>query len=194
MLFRSQGSSISKNVVTRKYLISISDLVNKDSSNENHVLSDCESYCYQLPAYLKQVRNSGVLGAFNLTEDITSTDFTDRGTDTVAGYEFEITLNSNIGAIGCDLPIEDGDILDNNYIYVGGTYTPITSSMSIATEEFIYGTDPVVLANTPTNILTVFAGASILFNTDDYTRVSKTFTITSPIVQNGDKIRITYTY
>lgn len=71
----------------------------------------------------------------------------------------------------------------------------ITSDTMIATEDFIYGTDAIVLANSPNlNMLFVFDGASPFYEDIDYTRVDKTFTITSPIVSNGDIIRITYTY
>lgn len=115
-----QGSSILKGVVSRKYLISISDLVNVDNSNEVQVLSDCELLCFDLPNYLRSVSNSGLLGTFKVDDSITLTDFTDKGKDVVSGQEFELTISSHIGSYSCNLPIESGNILDNNYIYVGG--------------------------------------------------------------------------
>jgi hypothetical protein len=65
------GSSNINGTITRKYLISISDLVNKDSSNEVQVLSDCELLCFDLVNYLRSVSNSGLLGAFKVDESIT---------------------------------------------------------------------------------------------------------------------------
>lgn len=180
-------------LVTRKFQIDISDKVNLDESNETHVLSDTESICFDLLNYLEQVADGQEIGMlFGNTSELT--DYTEDRDDTVSGWFFTVEIKAHQQSTSCYLPIVNGNILDDNYIYVGGTYTPITNTMSILTEEFIYGTDPVVLSNTPTNILTVFAGASVLFNTDDYTRSGATFTITNPLVENGDKIRITYTY
>lgn len=116
-----QGSSIADGVVSRKYMIVISDLVNKDISNINQVLSDVERLCYDVPSYLRQVRNSGYLGAFKFDANISLTDFTERNDDDVAGHFFDLTISSAIGNDGCNLPINSGNILDNNYIYVGGT-------------------------------------------------------------------------
>lgn len=116
-----QGSSITEGVVSRKYMIVISDLVNKDISNINQVLSDVERLCYDVPSYLRQVRNSGYLGAFKFDANISLTDFTERNDDDVAGHFFDLTISSAIGNDGCNLPINSGNILDNNYIYVGGT-------------------------------------------------------------------------
>jgi len=86
--------------------------------------------------------------------------------------------------------INDGKLtvkLTSNYI--------ITSETMIATEDFIYGTDAIILANSPNlNMLFVFDGASPFYENIDYTRSDKTFTITSPVAEAGDIIRITYTY
>lgn len=115
-----QGSSVTDNVVSRKYMIVISDLVNKDISNINQVLSDTERICYDIPSYLRQVRNSGYLGAFKFDANIALTDFTERNDDDVSGHYFDLTISSAVGNDGCNLPITSGNILDNNYIYVGG--------------------------------------------------------------------------
>ena len=115
-----QGSSVTDNVVSRKYMIVISDLVNKDISNINQVLSDTERLCYDVPSYLRQVRNSGYLGAFRFDANIALTDFTERNDDDVSGHYFDLTISSAVGNDGCNLPISSGNILDNNYIYVGG--------------------------------------------------------------------------
>ena len=115
-----QGSSVTDNVVSRKYMIVISDLVNKDISNINQVLSDTERICYDVPNYLRQVSNSKLLGPFKSDMNISLTDFTERNDDDVSGHFFDLTISSAMGNDGCNLPIDSGNILDNNYIYVGG--------------------------------------------------------------------------
>lgn len=176
-----------------KFQVDISDKVNNDESNETKVLSDTEQICFNLIDYVEQIANEQDF-IINIGSVSEITDYTEKRDDKVSGNYFTIEVKSHNSNNTCALPIFDGTIFRDNYIYIGGTTTPITSNMSILTEEFIYGTNAVVLANTPTNILTVFAGASVLFDTDDYTRIGKIFTITNPLVENGDKIRITYTY
>jgi len=126
-----QGSSVTDNVVSRKYMIVISDLVNKDISNINQVLSDTERICYDVPSYLRQVRNSGYLGAFKFDANIALTDFTERNDDDVSGHYFDLTISSAVGNDGCNLPITSGNILDNNYIYVGGTINQIVGNFQV---------------------------------------------------------------
>ena len=126
-----QGSSVTDNVVSRKYMIVISDLVNKDISNINQVLSDTERICYDVPSYLRQVRNSGYLGAFRFDPNIALTDFTERNDDDVSGHYFDLTISSAVGNDGCNLPISSGNILDNNYIYVGGTINQIVGNFQV---------------------------------------------------------------
>lgn len=126
-----QGSSVTDNVVSRKYMIVISDLVNKDISNINQVLSDTERICYDVPSYLRQVRNSGYLGTFRFDPNISLTDFTERNDDDVSGHYFDLTISSAVGNDGCNLPISSGNILDNNYIYVGGTINQIVGNFQV---------------------------------------------------------------
>lgn len=130
-----QGSSVTDNVVSRKYMIVISDLVNKDISNINQVLSDTERICYDVPSYLRQVRNSGYLGAFRFDPNIALTDFTERNDDDVSGHYFDLTISSAVGNDGCNLPINSGNILDNNYIYVGGTINQIVGNFQVLIQD-----------------------------------------------------------
>jgi hypothetical protein len=130
-----QGSSVTDNVVSRKYMIVISDLVNKDISNINQVLSDTERICYDVPSYLRQVRNSGYLGAFRFDPNISLTDFTERNDDDVSGHFFDLTISSAMGNDGCNLPIDSGNILDNNYIYVGGTINQIVGNFEVLIKD-----------------------------------------------------------
>lgn len=126
-----QGSSVTDNVVSRKYMIVISDLVNKDISNINQVLSDTERICYDVPSYLRQVRNSGYLGTFRFDPNISLTDFDGRNDDDTSGHYFDLTISSAVGNDGCNLPISSGNILDNNYIYVGGYINQVVGNFQV---------------------------------------------------------------
>ena len=130
-----QGSSITEGVVSRKYMIVISDLVNKDISNVNQVLSDTERLCYDVPNYLRQVSNSKLLGPFKFDANISLTDFTERNDDDVSGHFFDLTISSAIGNDSCNLPINSGNILDNNYIYVGGTINQIVGNFQVLIQD-----------------------------------------------------------
>lgn len=118
-----QGSDITNGMVSRRFLIIISDLVNKDESNENHVLSDCELICYDLIHYLENIQNANSIPTFKASQDGTLTDFTERNDDEVSGFFFEITLSSYVSNYSCNLPIDAGSILDNSYVYIGGSTT-----------------------------------------------------------------------
>lgn len=118
-----QGSKLENGMVTRNYLIILSDLVNVDKSNENEVLSDLELVCLDLPHYLQQVSKSGLLGAFKVNENVNLTDFTERNSDMVSGHFFDLSISSHIGNYSCNLPINSGNILDDSYIYVGNNLT-----------------------------------------------------------------------
>ena len=116
-----QGSDLNNGLVTRKYLIIISDLVNKDLSNRELVSSDCERICFDLVNYLRSVAKSGLVGPFRVNENINLTDFTDGTDDEVTGHFFELSISSHLGNESCNLPINAGNILSGNYIYVGNT-------------------------------------------------------------------------
>jgi hypothetical protein len=116
-----QNQSILNGIVSRTYLIVISDLVQKDKSNLNHVLSDTERICWDVPLYMRQVSNSGLVGAFRVNPNITVTPDDSRNDDDVASSYFDLTISSPLGNDACNLPINAGNILDGNYIYVGGS-------------------------------------------------------------------------
>lgn len=116
-----QNQSSLNGIISRTYLIIISDLVKTDKSNLNHVLSDTERICWDIPLYMRQVSNSGLVGAFRVNPNITVTPDDSRNDDNVASSYFDLTISSPIGNDACNLPINAGNILDNNYIYVGGS-------------------------------------------------------------------------
>ena len=116
-----QNQSIENGIVSRTYLIIISDLVQKDISNLNHVLSDTERICWDIPLYMRQVSNSGLVGSFKVDMNINVTSDTSRNDDDVASNYFDLTISSPLGNDACNLPIAAGNILNGNYIYVGGS-------------------------------------------------------------------------
>lgn len=118
-----QNQSMVNGLITRTYLIIISDLVNKDLSNLNHVLSDTERICWDLPLYMRQVSNSGLIGSFKVDMNVNVTHDIARNDDDVASNYFDLTITSPIGNDSCNIPVNSGNILTNNYIYVGGTMT-----------------------------------------------------------------------
>ena len=115
-----QNQSMVNGLITRTYLIIISDLVNKDLSNLNHVLSDTERICWDLPLYMRQVSNSGLIGSFKVDMNVNVTHDVARNDDDVASNYFDLTITSPIGNDSCNIPVNSGNILTNNYIYVGG--------------------------------------------------------------------------
>lgn len=116
-----QNQSSVNGIISRTYLIVISDLVQKDRSNLNHVLSDTERICWDIPLYMRQVSNSGLVGAFKVNPNITVTPDDSRNDDDVASSYFDLTISSPIGNDACNLPINSGNILGGDYIYVGGS-------------------------------------------------------------------------
>ncbi len=190
-----ESMSNTNDMVSVSFKLFASDLVNKDKSNKDQVISDCMQYANDFLYYMRKIVRDQTFPGFRCSKDIQLTDYVEAGTDEEAGVYFDFTMTSHIGSYNCGLPIDSGNILDNNYIYVNGTTTPITSNTMFDTEDFIYGTDPLTLSRTPTAILSVHMGSLAIFETEGYTRpTTTTFTIINPAVENGDIIRITYAY
>lgn len=110
-------------VVTNTFQIDISDLVNSDESNENHVLSDMQLVCFDFLNYLEQISDDS---KFNFTYNNTSTltDYTEKRDDSATGWYFTVDIITHIGLMSCDLPINSGTIFDGNYIYINGQTSP----------------------------------------------------------------------
>jgi hypothetical protein len=125
-LFRAslQSSENNNGQVVRKYLFELSDLVNLDASNETQVLSDTELMCFDFHNYIRLVSKTKLLGSINVSDSISLTGFTERNDTMVSGHYFELELSSHMSNYSCSLPIAAGNLLDDNYIYVGGNYAP----------------------------------------------------------------------
>ena len=121
-------------LVTRKFQIDISDKVNRDESNETHVLSDTESICFDLLNYLEQISDNEDIG-LRISKNTQLTDYTEDRDDMVSGFFFEITLSSHIAGFSCNLPINSGNIFDGNYIYVGGQTSGGTTAFVVEIKD-----------------------------------------------------------
>jgi hypothetical protein len=129
-----QNVAMTDNVVERRFLIDISDKVNLDESNENHVLSDCEQIAFDLLNYLEQISDNEDIG-LRISRNTQLTDYTEDRDDMVSGFFFEITLSSHIAGFSCDLPINSGNIFDGNYIYVGGQTSGGTTAFVVEIKD-----------------------------------------------------------
>lgn len=129
-----QNVAMTDNVVERRFLIDISDKVNLDESNENHVLSDCEQIAFDLLNYLEQISDNEDIG-LRISRNTQLTDYTEDRDDMVSGFFFEITLSSHIAGFSCNLPINSGNIFDGNYIYVGGQTSGGTTAFVVEIKD-----------------------------------------------------------
>lgn len=129
-----QNVAMTDNVVERRFLIDISDKVNLDESNENHVLSDCEQIAFDLLNYLEQISDNEDIG-LRISRNTQLTDYTEDRDDMVSGFFFEITLSSHIAGFSCNLPINSGNIFDGNYIYVGGQTSGGTTAFTVEIKD-----------------------------------------------------------
>jgi hypothetical protein len=74
--------------------------------------------------YIRLVSKTKLLGSINVSDSISLTGFTERNDTMVSGHYFELELSSHMSNYSCSLPIAAGNLLDDNYIYVGGNYAP----------------------------------------------------------------------
>lgn len=132
--------------MSRKFVVDISDMVNKDKTNLDHVKSDCELIASDLVEWLEQQSNAYNLG-ITIDSEYDITDYEDDRDDQVAGVYFELTITANIGNYSCKLPITPGNLLDGNYIYIGG--------QSAST-----GCLPVIIKDQNGNVVTTVASGS----------------------------------
>jgi len=105
-----------------KFKIFISDLVKKDNTNRDIVISDCSLIANDFLYYIRKIVRDGILPGFKCQKDIQLTDYVESGTDEEAGVYFDFTMSGHVGNYSCNLPINSGNVLDNNYIYVGGSF------------------------------------------------------------------------
>lgn len=84
-----EPNSIEGKVDRPKYTFLVMDLVNKDESNEDEVLSDTLRIAKDIIAVLRQPYYETF---FKIQENITLTDFTERFDSEMSGWQFEMTF------------------------------------------------------------------------------------------------------
>lgn len=106
-------------MIVHKFQVDISDKVNNDESNETNVLSDTEQYCFHLIDYIEKVAdlNDFIINIGSVSE---ITDYTEKRDDKVSGNYFTIEIRSHNLNNSCVLPVFDGTIFRDEYIYIGG--------------------------------------------------------------------------
>jgi len=106
-------------MTVHKFQVDISDKVNNDESNETNVLSDTEQYCFHLIDYIEKVAdlNDFIINIGSVSE---ITDYTEKRDDKVSGNYFTIEIRSHNLNNSCVLPVFDGTIFRDEYIYIGG--------------------------------------------------------------------------
>lgn len=106
-------------MTVHKFQVDISDKVNNDESNETNVLSDTEQYCFHLIDYIEKVAdlNDFIINIGSVSE---ITDYTEKRDDKVSGNYFTVEIRSHNLNNSCVLPVFDGTIFRDEYIYIGG--------------------------------------------------------------------------
>jgi len=124
---------IKTGVVTRTIQIDISDLVNRDESNEASVLSDCELISYDLLNYIDQIADSADFN-IRISDQSTLTNYTERRDDMASGWYFTFDVVTSIDTMSCNLPISSGAIFSGNYIFLQGN-TPTGSCLPVTIRD-----------------------------------------------------------
>ena len=87
---------------TIDFRICIMDLVKKDESNENEVLSDCYLIAMDLVAYLN---NNPNWDNYTIASNVPMTPFTERFDNDWSGWIVDITLQNRFVSDYCQIPL-----------------------------------------------------------------------------------------
>jgi hypothetical protein len=96
-----QQSSVADKVMSMKLSLLFMDLVNKDDSNKQEILSDTLQIAMDVLAQLKLLPYEDL---FDLDRNVTLTDFCEKYDDEVSGYKMDITLNISMLYDQCAVP------------------------------------------------------------------------------------------
>jgi len=125
------NSTLSGNIVSFSFNIFFCDLVHKDESNENDVLSDMHRIALDVWSEIKDELEDAYDATVNQTAQLT--DFTERFDDEVTGWQMDITIEQFYDQSTCDVPDsnanagkvriidQDGNVLA--YLPMGSSYT-----------------------------------------------------------------------
>lgn len=112
--------TLAKRQKSTKLLLYVADLVNKDESNENEVLSDTELIILDVYAQLWEYLEEN---AIELSPDATFSSFTEEWDDEVSGWQIEINLNQFYSRDTCQVPEKDPDIIPPVTPYISTSLT-----------------------------------------------------------------------
>ena len=100
MFVAAGQTSVVDRALTTTYSIFVCDLVRHAEINENDVLSDTKLISLDLLAYLRKELS----GAYALDLNVTLQPFSERGTDYVAGWQFDINFRETLEYNNCQIP------------------------------------------------------------------------------------------
>jgi hypothetical protein len=87
---------------TMDFRVCIMDLVKKDESNENEVLSDCYLIALDLVAYLNYQTN---WDNYTMSSNVPMTPFTERFDNDWSGWIVDVTLQNRFTSDYCQIPL-----------------------------------------------------------------------------------------
>lgn len=96
------GSNINGNLITTSFKVFFCDLVHKDESNEQDVLSDMQYIAVDVYSEIKRILEDGYPATVSITSPLI--DFTERFDDDVTGWEMDITIEQFYDHSTCDIP------------------------------------------------------------------------------------------
>lgn len=157
LIVMPEGATTESNLLHYKYNIIVADLVHKDESNENEVLSDTLQTLLDIKAWLTNNQCNG----FTLKKESTITPFTERWDDEVSGhvgnFELEIWNTDSLCALPGLVPcsgsngltninttspcssidcLSAGTINVNNFYISGGTINNYVTGSTVINEYF----------------------------------------------------------
>src|SRR3972149_5693527 len=109
------SSTIRLQTVERTFTVLIFDLVKKDESNENEVLSDTEQIMQDV---IKVPHTNSA--QYGIVGEPQAFPFTERFGDDVSGWRCDVTVETEFDSNGCDIPLV-------SVVFPGQDGTPITS-------------------------------------------------------------------
>lgn len=193
------NTNLAGNIHTTSLQIFFCDLVHKDESNEQNVLSDLQTSALEIYSQVK----SDLEDYFKATVSNSATleDFTERFDDEVSGWQLTLNIEQFYDRSTCNLPDSGNNagkvIIYNadgtvNVILNPNSYYFLPENMTETAETYTVTGTTQSITQTPNFIFGVFLNGQKLTLTTDYT-VSGT-TITFVTALSSDIVTIVYNY
>lgn len=148
MLVVCTGSTVSGNEITDNYDFIFCDLVHKDESDENEVLSDQKLIALDFLAFLAKAD----IGQQDLIKSSSLADFTERFTDEVSGWIASVSIKQHFSYNECEIPMTSAPSTGDECLgvtilnSVGGVITVIESG-GFWTDNTSGGCDSISITN-----------------------------------------------